>query len=76
MPTKVVVDSRGRITLPSEIRRRLKIRNGTELTVELGDNNTIILRIERRITAKDLLGLAGEEKIDLKEIEETLAYTS
>ena len=75
MPIKVVVDERGRITIPSEIRRRLKLRRGMELVVEVKDD-FIVLKPVRRIKAKDLLGLAGSEEVNIEEIEGSLAYTS
>ncbi len=75
MPIKVVVDERGRITIPSEIRRRLKLRRGMELVVEVKDD-FIVLKPVRRIKAKDLLGLAGSEEVNIEEIESSLAYTS
>ena len=75
MPIKVVVDERGRITIPSEIRRRLKLRRGMELVVEVKDD-FIVLKPVRRIKARDLLGLAGSEEVNIEEVEGSLAYTS
>ena len=75
MPVKVVVDERGRITIPSEVRRKLKLRKGVELLVEV-EGDLIVLKPVRRIKAKDLLGLAGSEKVSIEEIEGSLVYTS
>ncbi len=75
MPVKVVVDERGRITIPSEVRRKLKLRKGVELVVEV-EGDFIVLKPVRRIKAKDLLGLAGSEKVSIEEVEGSLAYTS
>ncbi len=75
MPVKVVVDERGRITIPSEVRRKLKLRKGMELVVEV-EGDLIVLKPVRRIKARDLLGLAGSEKVSIEEVESSLAYTS
>ncbi len=75
MPVKVVVDERGRITIPSEVRRKLKLRKGAELVIEV-EGDFIVLKPVRRIKAKDLLGLAGSEKVSIEEVEGSLAYTS
>ena len=75
MPIKVVVDERGRITIPSEVRRKLKLRKGVELLVEV-EGDFIVLKPVRRIKARDLLGLAGSEKVSIEEVESSLAYTS
>ncbi len=69
-----MVDERGRITIPSEIRRKLKLRRGMELVVEVEDD-FIVLKPVRRIKAKDLLGLAGSEEVNIEEVEGSLAYT-
>ncbi|HDJ83806.1 MAG TPA: AbrB/MazE/SpoVT family DNA-binding domain-containing protein [Desulfurococcaceae archaeon] len=75
MPLKTIVDERGRITIPAEIRRKLKLRKGIELLVEV-KNGAIILKPLRRISARDLLGIAGQEEVSIEEIEQSLAYTS
>lgn len=75
LPIKVVVDERGRITIPSEVRRKLRLKKGAELVVEV-EGTSIVLKPLRRIRAKDLLGLAGSEKVSIEEVEASLAYTS
>jgi AbrB family looped-hinge helix DNA binding protein len=66
------VEDKGRVVIPAEIRRRLVIKPGTELEVDVRDGG-ILMRPRRLISAKDLLGIAGKERVKLKEIEESLA---
>jgi len=65
---RVIVERRGRITIPSEIRKALGIREGMELEVKI-EKGAILLKPRRKISAKDLFGIAGEEKVELEEIE-------
>jgi len=74
MSSKVVLDNRGRITIPSEIRKKLRLKKGTTLLVEVREK-MIILKPLRKISAKDLLGIAGEEEVSIEEIEKSLSYT-
>ncbi|RLE88890.1 MAG: AbrB family transcriptional regulator [Thermoprotei archaeon] len=74
MFSKVVLDNRGRITIPSEIRKKLRLKKGTTLLVEVREK-MIILKPLRKISAKDLLGIAGEEEVSIEEIEKSLSYT-
>jgi len=69
---KVTVEKRGSIVIPAEIRRALGIREGSELIVEL-DNGRIVLTPVRKLTARDLFGIAGEEEVSLEEIENVLS---
>ncbi len=69
----IVVEKRGRITLPSEIRRALGIKEGTMLEAAI-EGGKIVLRLARRASAKDLLGIAGTERVDLREVEQALGY--
>jgi len=68
---KVVVERRGRIVVPSSIRKVLGIREGMVLEADLKDGK-IILKPVRKISAKDLLGVGGRERVDVEEIEESL----
>ncbi len=74
MPLKVILDNRGRITIPSEIRKKLRLKKGTTLLIEVREK-MIILKPLRKISAKDLLGIAGEEEVSIEEIEKSLSYT-
>ncbi|MEM3607784.1 MAG: AbrB/MazE/SpoVT family DNA-binding domain-containing protein [Candidatus Bathyarchaeia archaeon] len=68
---KVIVEKRGRITIPSRIRAMLGIKEGTELEVGF-DSGKLILKPVLRVSAKDLYGVAGEERVNIEEIEEAL----
>jgi len=74
MSPKVILDNRGRITIPSEIRKKLRLKKGTILLVEVREK-MIILKPLRKISAKDLLGIAGKEEVSIEEIEKSLSYT-
>ena len=74
MSLKVVLDDRGRITIPSEVRKKLRLKKGTTLLVEVREK-MIILKPLRKISAKDLLGIAGEEEVSIEEVEKSLSYT-
>ena len=75
MPMKAIVDERGRITIPAEIRRRIHLTRGMELIVEI-KGDSIVLKPLRKIRAKVLLGIAGSEKVEVSEVEASLAHTS
>ena len=74
MPT-VVLDKKGRVTIPAEIRYRLGLRPGSELEVMI-EGDRVVLRPLRRLRARDLLGIAGREEVDIEEIEKALGETS
>jgi len=73
MTLRVVVEKRGRITIPSSIRRALGIKEGTELEVSL-EGGRIVLKPVFKVSARDLYGLAGEEEVDLEEVEASLGF--
>lgn len=62
---------KGRIVIPASIRRRLGIKPGTELVVEQ-TNEGILLRPKRKIGARQLLGVAGSERVRLEDVENAL----
>ena len=74
MPT-VVLDQKGRITIPSEVRSRLGLKPGSRLEIVL-EGDRIVLRPARRLRARDLLGIAGQEEVELEDIERALGETS
>ncbi len=43
----VVVDERGRITLPSKIRKKVKITKGSILSVDIRGDEIILRKVER-----------------------------
>ncbi len=71
MRVRVVVEKRGRIVIPSAIRRALGIRDGMELEVSV-EGSRIVLKPVFKISAKDLYGVAGREEVRLEEVEHGL----
>jgi len=71
----VIVDDRGRVTLPAWLRKRLGLRPGSRLEVSL-ENGRIVLAPLRRLRARDLLGAAGVEEVEVEEVEKALGETS
>ena len=72
MSSTTTVEDKGSEVIPAEVRSRLGIKPGTELEVDVKDGG-ILMKPRRRVSAKDLLGAAGRERVKLKEIEESLA---
>lgn len=64
----VVVEKRGRVVIPSEIRRALGIREGMKLEASI-EGGKVVLKPAKKLSAKDLLGIAGVERVDLEEVE-------
>jgi AbrB family looped-hinge helix DNA binding protein len=69
-----MVREKGRITLPVKVREALALQEGDklELTIEKG---AIVLKPKEIVRAKDLKGIIGPIKVDLKEVEEALGRT-
>ena len=72
MSVTAVVEKKGRVVIPSKVRKQLGIKPGTELEIGISSGG-IVMRPKRKVSAKDLLGIAGRERVDLGEIEESLA---
>ena len=68
----IVVKENGHIVIPAGVRKQLGIRQGMVLEVEIR-NGGIFMRPKRKISAKDLLGVAGKERANLEELESSLA---
>jgi len=66
-----VVEKKGRVVIPSTVRKQLGIKAGMELKIDVKSGG-IVMRPKRKVSAKDLLGVAGKERVDLHEIEESL----
>ena len=66
------MEHKGRVVIPADVRRRLGIRPGTELDVDVKDGG-ILMKPRRRVSARDLLGIAGRERVKLGEVEDSLA---
>ncbi len=71
----LVLDERGRVTLPAWLRRRLGLKPGSKLEVRV-ENGRIVLTPLRRLRARDLLGAAGVEEVEIEEVEAALGDTS
>jgi AbrB family looped-hinge helix DNA binding protein len=75
LSVSVVVEKKGRVVIPSNIRRRLGIKAGMELMIDV-EGGGILMRPKRKVSAKDLLGIAGKEHVNLEEVEDSLASNS
>jgi AbrB family looped-hinge helix DNA binding protein len=69
----VFVDEKGCIVIPASIRMRLGIKLGTEFVVEESSCGRILLRPKRKLSARDLLGVADRERVRLEDVENALA---
>ena len=72
MSTTTVVEEKGRVVIPASIRKQLGIKPGTELEIDVRDGG-ILMKPKRKVSAKDLLGIAGRERANLEEVESSLA---
>jgi len=66
-----VVEEKGRVVIPASVRKQLGIKPGTELEVNVREGG-ILMKPKRKVSAKDLLGAAGKERVDLEELESSL----
>jgi len=65
MSVTATVEEKGRVVIPSSVRKRLGIKPGTELEVDIRDGG-ILMRPKRKLSAKDLRGVAGRERVKLE----------
>jgi AbrB family looped-hinge helix DNA binding protein len=66
------VEDKGRVVIPADVRKRLGIKRGTKLEVDVKDGG-ILMKPQRMVSARDLLGIAGKERVKLREVEDSLA---
>jgi len=66
-----VVEEKGRVVIPASVRKQLGIKPGTELEVDIREGG-ILMKPKRKVSAKDLLGAAGKERVNLEELESSL----
>ena len=66
MAREVVVTRRGQTTIPTEIRRKLRIEEGSRLTVEVQDNKVVLTKVP------SVFDLAGTSRMNTKEVFEQL----
>ena len=69
------IDDRGRVQLPSNLRRKMKLKEGDEFAVEdLGEDTIILKRIDLRAVLKDAIEKA--KAVDLDELEREIEEES
>ena len=69
------IDDRGRVQLPSNLRRKMKLKEGDEFAVEdLGEDTIILKRIDLRALLKDAIEKA--KSVDLDELEREIEEES
>ncbi|AET64293.1 AbrB/MazE/SpoVT family DNA-binding domain-containing protein [Methanothrix harundinacea] len=69
------IDDRGRVQLPSNLRRKMKLKEGDEFAVEdLGEDTIILKRIDLRALLKDAIEKA--RSVDLDELEREIEEES
>jgi AbrB family transcriptional regulator (stage V sporulation protein T) len=69
------IDDRGRVQLPSNLRRKMKLKEGDEFAVEdLGEDTIILKRIDLRALLKDAIEKA--RSVDLEELEREIEEES
>jgi AbrB family looped-hinge helix DNA binding protein len=71
MSVTTIVEAKGRVVIPASVRRQLGIKPGTELEIDV-EKGGILMRPKRKVSAKDLLGIAGRERVKLEEVESSL----
>jgi bifunctional DNA-binding transcriptional regulator/antitoxin component of YhaV-PrlF toxin-antitoxin module len=64
---RVTIEDRGKVAVPSFVRSTLWFRVCTVLGVVFVGGK-VVLKPRRRVSAKDLLGIAGSEPVELKDI--------
>ncbi len=72
MMLRVRLGKRGRIVIPSEVRKLLGLKEGAILVVEV-EEGRIVLTPKGRVSVDDLFGAAGVEEVELEDVEEDLA---
>jgi AbrB family transcriptional regulator (stage V sporulation protein T) len=69
------IDDRGRVQLPSNLRRKMKLKEGDEFAVEdLGEDTIILKRIDLRALLNDAIEKA--KSVDLDELEREIEEES
>lgn len=69
------IDDRGRVQLPNNLRRKMKLKEGDEFAVEdLGEDTIILKKIDLRALLKDAIEKA--KSVDLEELEREIEEES
>ncbi|MGC8849275.1 MAG: AbrB/MazE/SpoVT family DNA-binding domain-containing protein [Candidatus Bathyarchaeia archaeon] len=68
---EVTLREKGRVTIPSSIRKALALRTGDRLQLT-AEGGAIILKPKRIVTAEDIKGIIGPIEVEIEEVEEAL----
>lgn len=69
---EVELKDKGRVTIPSEIRKALALEKGDRLSIELGEG-VIKLRPKKIVSAEEIKGIAKIKRVKLEDVELSLA---
>ena len=69
---EVKLEGRGRIVIPSKVRKLLGLREGSILILEVKDGK-ILLIPKKKVSVDDLFGIAGVGKVEIEDVEGALA---
>ncbi|MDK2372673.1 MAG: AbrB/MazE/SpoVT family DNA-binding domain-containing protein [Candidatus Korarchaeota archaeon] len=69
---EVRLGKRGRVVIPSRIRKLLGLKEGTVLIMEVREGR-IVLIPKRKVSIDDIFGAAGVGKVELEDVEGGLA---
>lgn len=69
---EVEIKDKGRVTIPVKIRTTLTLEKGDRLQIEVSEG-LIKLRPKKTVKAADIKGIAKIKKVDLEDIENSLA---
>lgn len=65
---EVVVREKGRITLPLSLRRRLGLKKGDALEIEI-EKSRLVIKPQSAVTVESVGGILKVPEVDLEEIE-------
>jgi len=69
---EVELKDKGRVTIPSGIRKALALEKGDRLSVEVGEG-VIKLKPKRVVSAEEIKGIAKIKRVRLEDVEVSLA---
>ncbi len=65
---EIRLEKRGRIVIPSEVRRLLGLREGSILILEVR-NGRILLTPKKKVSVDDIFGIAGVGEVEIEDAE-------
>lgn len=65
---EVALKDKGRVTIPSKIRKALALEVGDSLSIEVGEG-TIKLKPKKIVSAEEIKGIAKIKRVKLEEVE-------